>query len=159
TVDPSPRSSVGTVLMKIDGNGKETFQVNIRKLGEDNFSLFFYERPSYTTNLTLGLDLPPLDRTSFKKGNWSRTLAGTGQAPADFLPFFGHLTELANMEVDVAQPSIPTVTTIFTNIIAGVTNISMGVTNVVGNTTNIINGIVSPNPGQTGEIFTAFWAP
>src|ERR1043166_5812595 len=100
TVDPSPRSSVGTVLMKIDGNGKETFQVNIRKLGEDNFSLFFYERPSYTTNLTPGLDLPPLDRTSFKKGNWPRTLAGTGQAPADFLPFFGHLTELANLEIE-----------------------------------------------------------
>ena len=40
TVDPSPRSAFGTVLVSIDANGKETFQVNVRDLGQDNFSSF-----------------------------------------------------------------------------------------------------------------------
>jgi hypothetical protein len=159
TTDPSPRAAFGTVLMTIDTTGLETFQVNVAKLGEDNFGLFVREEPTPTTNIVPTLALPPLDRTSVKDGNWSRTLIGTNQAPVDFLPVFGHLTDLNPNSIDVAQPNIPFVTTIVTNIIAGVTNIFMGVTNIVGSTTNIINGIVIPNPGQTGLVFSALWAP
>ena len=159
TVDPSPRTAFGTVVMKIDSNGKETFQVNVRQLGEANFGLFVRDEPSFTTNFTFGAVLPPLDRTNARKGSWSRTLVGLNQAPDDFLPFVADLANLDNTEVDISQPGIPQVTTIFTNVVGGVTNISMGVTNVVGNTTNIINGIVLPNPGQTGEVFSVLWAP
>jgi hypothetical protein len=159
TVDPSPRVAFGTVLMKIDANGKETFQVNVKGVGQDNLGQFLFLEPSYTTNVAPALDLAPLNRINFKHGNWSRTLVGVGQAPADFLPFFDSLADVGGNEITVALPHIPDVTTIFTNINAGVTNISEGVTNVVGNTTNIINGIVEPNPGQVGEVLAVLWAP
>ena len=159
TVDPSPRSAVGSVLAMIDGNGKETFQVSITKLGAANFGPFLRVEPNFTTNPVPTLPLAPLNRTSIKKGAWSRTYIGTGQAPDDILPFFGNLSQLSNTELDVSQPGRPEFTTVFTNIIAGVTNIVLGVTNVVGNVTNIIDGIVIPNPGQTGTIFSAMWAP
>jgi len=158
-VDLSPRSAVGSVVASIDSNGKETFQVDVKKLGEANFTLFVYDEPSPTTNLVFGADLPPLARTNVKKGTWSRKLVGLGEAPTDFLPFVGNLASLDNTSLDISQPGVPTVTTIFTNIIAGVTNIDMGVTNVVGNVTNIIEGIVIPNPGQTGQVFSVLWAP
>jgi hypothetical protein len=159
TADPSTRAARGSVVMTIDGNGKQTFQVNVTGLGEDNFSLFLRDEPIYTTNLVFGLDLPPLDRTSVKNGSWSRSLVGVGQAPIDFLSSFPSLTDVNGTELDVSQPDVPDVTTIFTNIVGGVTNISQGVTNIVGTTTNIIDGIVIPNPGQTGLVFSALWAP
>ncbi|HXI82859.1 MAG TPA: hypothetical protein VNL17_02070 [Verrucomicrobiae bacterium] len=159
TADLSPRSAVGSVVTMIDSNGKETFLVNVTKLGQDNFTLFIRDEPSFTTNGVGGADLPPLARTGIKKGTWSRRLVGLGEAPPDFLPFVGDLTQLDNTSVDVSQPDIPSVTTIFTNIIAGTTNIVMGVTNIVGDVTNILDGIVIPNPGQTGLVFSTLWAP
>ncbi len=159
SVDPSPRSALGSVLIMVDKHGKETFQINITKLGQQNYGPVFRDEPSYTTNVTTVLELAPLARTSVSRGTWSRTLIGTNEAPADFLPLFGDLAELSNTEIDVAQPGTPLVTTITTNITAGVTNISVGVTNVVGNVTNIINGIEIPNPGQTGSFFSVMWAP
>ncbi|MGD0058745.1 MAG: hypothetical protein ABSD58_04935 [Verrucomicrobiia bacterium] len=159
TTDPSPRAAHGSVLMTIDANGKQTFQVDVVDLGEANYGPFIREEPIISTNILFTLPLAPLNRTSVTGGDWSRTLLGQGQAPADFTNAFGSLTELSNNIVTVAQPGIPFVTTIFTNITGGVTNISMGVTNIVGSVTNIINGIVIPNPGQTGEIFSVLWAP
>ena len=158
-VDPSPRSAFGSVLAQIDAAGNETFQVNVGALGSTNWGPFIRLEPIVTTNIADTLALAPLGRTNFKKGTWTRSYIGAGQAPADILPFFGNLTELSNTEVVIAQPGFPNVTTIFTNIIGGVTNIVSGVTNVVGNVTNIIDGIVIPNPGQTGTIFSALWAP
>ncbi len=158
-VDPSPRSAFGSVLTMIDANGKETFQVSVSELGSTNWGPFIVLEPSITTNTVPTLPLAPLARIGIKKGIWLRSYVGMGQAPADILPFFANLTELNGTEVVIAQPGIPDVTTIFTNIIGGVTNINLGVTNVVGETTNIIDGIVIPNPGQTGTIFSALWAP
>jgi hypothetical protein len=159
TVDPSPRAAYGALELKIDAKGNETLKASIKRFGQNNLSLFFREEPHFTTNYVTGVILPPLDRSDPKKGTWSRTLIGANQSPVDFLPFFPHLTDLAGNSMDASQPSIPTVTTTFTNIIAGVTNISMGVTNIIGNVTNVINGIAIPNPGQTGEVFAVLWAP
>jgi hypothetical protein len=159
TVDPSPRAAFGSALMTIDTSGKQTFQVKVFDLGEDNFGPDIEEEFIISTNVVPFVPLAPLDRTNVKKGNWSRTFVGVGQAPTDFLPFFGDLTELNGNIVTVDQPGTPFVTTTFTNIIGGVTNISMGVTNIVGTTTNIINGIVIPNPGQTSTVFSVLWAP
>ena len=157
--DPSPRSAVGSVVAMIDSNGKETFQVDVTRLGEANFGPSIDLEPSITTNVIPVLPLAPLDRTGIKKGTWTRKYVGVGEAPADILPFFDDLTELDGTSLTVSSPDIPFVTTIFTNIIAGVTNIDMGVTNVVGNVTNIIDGIVIPNPGQVGHVFSVLWAP
>jgi hypothetical protein len=159
TVDPSPRAAYGSVLMSIDANGKETFQVNVSDLGEENYGPFIRGESIITTDIVFTLHLAPLDQTSFNHGDWTRTLLGEGQAPLDFLSAFGSLQDLNGNIAIVAQPGIPFVTTVFTNIVGGVTNISLGVTNVVGSTTNIINGIVIPNPGQTGEVFGVLWAP
>ena len=159
TVDPSPRAAMGTVTMAVDGNGKEIFQVNIQKLGENNYTAIVRDEPSFTTNIVDGVTLAPLARLNPKNGTWSRTYTGINQAPDDFLDFVANLTELAGTSVDISQPDVPDVTTIFTNIIGGVTNIVSGVTNVVGNVTNIIDGIVIPNPGQTGLVFSTMWAP
>ena len=158
-IDPSPRSAIGSVVATVDANGKETFQVNVTKLGEANFGPIMRLEPSYTTNIEPGLYLAPLDRTNVKKGTWVRNYVGLGQAPADILPFFPNLTEMGGTELGVVQPDVPPFTTIFTNIIGGVTNIDMGVTNIVGQTTNILDGIVIPNPGQTSFFFEVMWAP
>lgn len=144
-VDPSSRSAFGSVLATVDGNGKETFQVTVTKLGIANFAPFMRLTSTPITNAVPTLGLAPLSRTNLKNGTWVRTYVGTGQAPADILPFFGNLSQLSNTEVEVAQPGFPDVTTIFTN--------------VVGNVTNIINGIVIPNPGQTGTVLSVMWAP
>src|SRR5882724_5660674 len=94
TTDPSPRGPVGSVVAMIDANGKETFQVDVTKLGEANFGPFLRIEPSFTTNAVASLALAPLNRTNVKKGTWSRKYTGTGGAPADILPFFDDLTEL-----------------------------------------------------------------
>ena len=159
TTDPSTRAARGSVVMTIDGNGHQIFRVDVTGLGEDNFGPFLRLEPIVSTNIVRTLPLSPLDRTNVKKGNWSRRLVGTGQAPEDIIPFFGELTDLDGNIVTVAQPGINNVTTIFTNVVGGVTNISSGVTNIVGGVTNVIDGIVIPNPGQVGEIFSALWAP
>jgi hypothetical protein len=158
-VDPSPRTAFGSVLAQIDTNGKETFQVNVSRLGTENFGPIIRGEPSYTTNIVSGLYIAPLNRINVKNGSWTRSYVGIGQAPDDILPVFGNLSQLDSNELAVAQPGTPRFTTIFTNIIAGVTNISFGVTNVVGTVTNIIDGIVIPNPGQTNFFFEALWAP
>lgn len=159
TADPSPRAAHGSVLMLIDANGNQTFQVDVVGLGQANFAPIVRAEPSFTTNITTVLPLAPLNRTSLAHGDWSRTLVGTNQAPADFLSVFGSLTELDGNSVDISQPGIPLVTTIYTNILANVTNVSFGVTNIVGPVTNVIDGIVIPNPGQIGVFFAALWAP
>lgn len=164
TVDPSDRGPTGTVLMGIDANGKETFQVALKRLGEDNFGIFLANKSSFDTNCCV-YSVDPLDRTSVKSGSWSRKLVGDGAAPQEFLNLsvfdldIPDLTVLSNSEVDISQPGIPNLTTMVTNIIAGTTNVFFGVTNVVGTTTNIITGIEVPNPGQTGLVFSALWAP
>jgi len=159
TTDPSTRAARGSVVMTIDASGKETFRVEVTDLGDDNFAPFYRAESSFTTNIIPSLLLPPLNRTSVKNGDWSRTLVGAGEAPEDFLPFVASLTDLDGSSVDVSQPGIPFVTTIYTNIFGGMTNTVMGVTNIVGTITNIIDGIVIPNPGQTGFVFSVLWAP
>jgi len=159
TTDPSTRAARGTVVMTIDANGKQTFQVQVTDLGEANFAPFVVGESIFETNEAPTLPLAPLDRYNFRKGDWSRAFVGQGQAPDDFLADFESLTEVNGNILTVAQPGIPAVTTIYTNIIGAVTNISLGVTNIVGTTTNIIDGIVIPNPGQTAEYFAALWAP
>jgi hypothetical protein len=145
--------------MSIDATGKQTFRVQITGLGEDNFAPQVREESIPTTNIVHVVPLAPLNRGNVHHGNWSRTLVGVGKAPDDFLSDFQSLTNLDGNIVGICQPNVPLVTTVYTNITAGVTNISFGVTNVVGNTTNIIDGIVVPNPGQIGYFFYALWAP
>ncbi len=150
---------MGSMLEMIDSHGKETLQITVTKLGEANYGPVLRIEPTFTTNITDGTYLAPLARTSVGQGTWSRSYIGTNEAPADLLRFFGNLTEANSNEIDIAQPGIPPVTTIFTNIVGSVTNISLGVTNIVNDVTNIINGIVIPNPGQTSTFFSVVWAP
>ena len=127
------------------GTVRKRFKSASPGLGVDNFAPFIRLEPITTTNAVPTLGLAPLDRISVKKGTWLRTYVGIGQAPADILPFFGNLSQLNDTEIEIAQPGFPDVTTIFTNI--------------VGNVTNILDGIVIPNPGQTGTIASVMWAP
>src|SRR5437867_9569536 len=66
-VDPSPRSAFGTVEMRIDAAGKETFRINVRGLGEANFAPIAREESINTTNIVPGLYLAPLSRASVRK--------------------------------------------------------------------------------------------
>src|SRR5437867_137384 len=61
TVDPSERAAYGSLLLEIDAQGKETYRMNILRLGEDNFGMILRDEPIHTTNIVPGLYLPPLD--------------------------------------------------------------------------------------------------
>lgn len=160
TVDSSSRSAYGTVEMTIDDRGRETIRFDVHGLGELDFRPVARAESTPSTNAVPTAYLPPLNLIDSKRGIWTRKVVETGQAPGEMIYLVDHLTDFGtNHIVEIAQPDVPRVTTIFTNIIAGVTNISMGVTNITGNITNIINGIVIPNPGQTGSSFATLWAP
>jgi hypothetical protein len=141
TVDPSPRSAYGSVLMQKKGT-QQIFQATVQQLGIESFALYVGDRPTFSTGCCV-YAVAPLDRTNAKKGNWTRQLVGVGEAPPQLL--VPDLSNLANWEVDVSMP--------------GQNNLIIGVTNVVGNVTNVIYGIPVPTPDVTNLVTSSLWAP
>ncbi len=141
TVDPSDRSASGTVSLVKKGD-KQVVQVEIKGLAQESFAIFIGSTPTFDTN-SLVQSVAPLDRTSLKKGQWSRVLIGTNGAPAE-LPV-EDLSQLAGGNLVIAKP--------------GDIQLETGVTNIVGNTTNIIFGIPLPLPNVTNMVLAALWAP
>jgi hypothetical protein len=160
TVDPSERNgAVGTVTRTITPNGKQTFEVEIRGLGEDQYGIFGSGCSTFDTNCLVE-DINILNRTSVKRGVWHRKLTGINIAPAEFVTAgYTNLADILDGQIVIAQPDIPDIVTSITNIVDGVTNIVGGVTNIVGTTTNIVVGIPLPTIGQTGHVFATLWSP
>jgi len=161
TADPSERNgATGTITRRVYANGKEIFEVQIKGLGEDQYAIYGtdtcanFDTNCYVDAVTL------VNRTSVKKGVWTRKIVGINVAPAEFVSL--GITNLADIligQLDVAQPHIPDIVTSVTNIVGGVTNIVGSVTNIVGSTTNVVLGIPLPTINQTGEVFATLWAP
>ena len=156
TVTDSERGPYGTVRLS-KKNGKQTIQVNIRNLFEDSFAIFITTNNSATLNTNdLVFSTALLDRSSAKKGDWSRKLEGNGAAPIE-IPIFTDLTELAGKQMHIARPG-EDLEVGLTNLTECVTNI-VGVTTNVNCTTNIIVGLPFFDPGTTQTVFSVLWAP
>jgi hypothetical protein len=151
TVDPSERSTVGTLLLRKQGS-LETVDVAIRGLAQDSFAVYYSPNPNFplssfevTSNFFV-YSVSPLDRSNLKKGNWSVHLAGTNEAPPLIPTQF--ITDLDQIGAD--QFSIGKVTDIQTIV---------SVTNVIGNITNVIQGIPVPLQHRTNIVSVSMWAP
>jgi hypothetical protein len=161
TADPSDRSgATGSVTRRISPNGQQTFEVQIKGLGEDQYGIFATDNcANFDTNCPVA-EINVLNRTSAKRGVWYRKLLGINTAPAEFVTLgYTNLADILIGQTVIAQPDIPDIVTSITNIVGGVTNISGGVTNIVGSITNIVTGIPLPSIGQTGSVFATLWAP
>lgn len=145
-VDPSERSSTGTLVLRTKGS-LQIVEFGIRGLAQDSFATYFSPDLNFpfeiSTNFFL-FSVSPLDRTNAKRGNWFARLVGTNEAPP-LIPFITDLNQAGSNLFEIGKVDDSA--------------LIVGVTNVIGTVTNVVMGIPVPLQDKTNVVSTTMWAP
>lgn len=147
TVNP-----IGSLTLTEVG-GKEVFTLRVKNMFLTDLSIYMGLTNFFDGTNTPVVAIAPLPRGNIKLGAWSRTLTGTGGAPAEF-QFVGiaDLSDLSDVfRIDIGNPGT-------TNIIGGTNFITCTVTPTNGIVTTICTTNVVG--GTTNTFVNSFaWAP